>query len=653
MLWLEYVLDRVPTPFFFIDPVNNQVKFANAAAGKMMGTQVEGTLTEERYGGDKILAYNSEGRLLAANEIPSARASRGEEMQGEEFVLITPAGKFHVVVASELVGPIYGEEKTALLLLKDVTRLKEAEAELKKSQAQLRMALSVSEVGFYAWDIATEMVTLSDQAKKDWKVPLASSALPRTDLLGKIHPQDLEHVSTATTHTLKTGENFDVEFRMISDDEESWLEIKGQLVYDEARRPVQLFGTITNITERKKRDLYLQQKNEELAQAKNAAEVASAAKSAFLANMSHEIRTPLGAIMGFVDLMRDPDTPREDMDRYLSVIDRNSDQLLKIIDDILDLAKVEAGRMLIDNVSFSLSTLISDFSSLISLKAREKGIDFHVRAASSVPEVALTDPTRIKQILHNIVGNAIKFTDKGHVDLIITYDNSSLKFLVQDTGRGISPQQAVHLFQPFMQADASTTRQFGGTGLGLALTKKICQLLGGDFTLVESSLGRGSLFQAEVKIEVPMNTRQLSSSEIRFSSGLRPVPPGSLEGLKVLVVEDSPDNQVLLRVLIEKTGAHLTIAEDGVAGVNAALKENFDIVFMDIQMPKLDGHDAVQRLRQKGYNKPVIALTAHAMKEERDRCLRSGFDDFLTKPIQKEILFSLLSDFHRIFHSRN
>ena len=384
---------------------------------------------------------------------------------------------------------------------------------------------------------------------------------------------------------------------------------------------------------------------ERLKESKTEAEEANFSKSQFLANMSHEIRTPIGAILGFTDLMKNAANTVAETRSYMNVVDRNSQQLLRLIDDILDLSKVEAGMMATEKIEFSLPEVLSDFNSVMTFKARESGIEFRLVLESSIPEMICSDPARIRQILNNVVGNALKFTSRGSVVLSVQWASPNLTFSIRDTGVGISKEQEARLFKPFSQADISTTRKFGGTGLGLALSRRLAETLDGTLQLSTSSEGAGSTFVFQMRSELIANTMLVGAESLDANLHIHSPTKEtalSLGGMKILLVEDSPDNQVLINMYLSKVGASVTIASNGAEGVKRALAEDFDVVLMDIQMPVLDGHDATKKLRSTNYSKPIIALTAHAMKAEQDKCFASGFSEFLTKPIEKKRLINLL-----------
>jgi signal transduction histidine kinase/PleD family two-component response regulator len=382
-----------------------------------------------------------------------------------------------------------------------------------------------------------------------------------------------------------------------------------------------------------------------------AAEAANITKSQFLANMSHEIRTPLGVILGFADLALDPGQSAEDQRNYLLGIKRNGQQLLEILGDILDLSKIEANKLEIERVDFSLDELLDDVAALLSVRAREKGIGLRVDRDASLPAFVRTDPTRLRQILVNLIGNAIKFTERGGVTLecmalpAAASDRRTLVFTVKDTGIGISPEQRAKLFQPFVQADSSMTRRFGGSGLGLLLSQQLAQALDGDLKLERSELGKGSWFRftmvAEPVVGAPGEADERAAAPAAPTSPkLEPSAP--LQGMKILLVEDSEDNQTLVSRYLRGAGATVALADNGLDAVDAALGGDQDVILMDIQMPILDGHEATARLRQAGYGRPIVALTAHAMREERERALKGGFDDYLTKPLQRAALIQTL-----------
>jgi signal transduction histidine kinase/DNA-binding response OmpR family regulator len=390
----------------------------------------------------------------------------------------------------------------------------------------------------------------------------------------------------------------------------------------------------------------LQAINTELATAKHRAEQASAAKSAFLANMSHEIRTPMTAIVGYADSMLEPDQTLSDRQDALQIIRRNAQHLLELINDILDISKIEADRMTVERVPGDLPAVLSDLLSLMRPRAIAKGLSFQFEVNGAVPRTISTDPLRLRQVLLNILANAVKFTERGEIRLRVTCeregDHSMMRFDVCDTGIGIDAEQKERLFRPFSQADESMTRRFGGTGLGLTISKRLAMLLGGDVT-VESVIGKGSVFTIRVNVGTLQNVEMLYG----LTEAILPKPTAvttktwSIKA-KILLVEDGLDNQRLISMHLHRAGADMTVAENGRVGVDKAMAAQstapFDLILMDMQMPELDGYGAASELRNRGFKQPIIALTAHAMLEDRDKCLNAGCTDYLTKPIDKNLL---------------
>lgn len=378
--------------------------------------------------------------------------------------------------------------------------------------------------------------------------------------------------------------------------------------------------------------------------AKENAEKANQLKSTFLANMSHEIRTPLGALMGFAELLKLSDKA-EDRAAYTDVIIRNGKALVQLIDEILDLSKVESGHLETEILSFSARDLLADIMNLLKPVAEKKNLQFQMRIDENLPERVGSDPLRFRQVMTNLIGNAIKFTQTGFVSVSVQYQEKSptskpiLQIDVEDSGIGISQENRARLFQPFSQGDQSVSRRFGGTGLGLVLSKKLANLLGGDVELVKSEADLGSIFR--VSFEDRFGDLKIKSvtTEAKASSGRHLTRAESpLKGGRILVVDDSPDNQYLAQMFLTKAGAEVEFANNGKEGVQRALEGDYNVVLMDIQMPICDGLQATKILRSKGYSGPIIALTANAMREERERCIVAGCDEYLSKPIDKVML---------------
>jgi len=382
---------------------------------------------------------------------------------------------------------------------------------------------------------------------------------------------------------------------------------------------------------------------QELKREKSQAEHANQTKSAFLANMSHEIRTPLAAILGFTELLQKAQSEVK-RTQLGNVISRNGKILVKLIDDILDLSKVEAGRLQLEKIDFNVATLIEEVVSLFQESARKKGLVLSTKIHPLGSPWVNSDPTRIRQILLNLVGNALKFTSSGEIEVELKPQFESgtvcgLAFMISDTGIGMNQSVRKTIFEPFSQADNTTTRNFGGTGLGLVLSRRLARALGGDVEIIESQLGVGSKFLATVQVKAaqarPTPVKTADVEEITLPR----------KRLKVLLVEDSPDNQDLVSMILEEQGMIVDVAENGAVGIKMAEGNNYDVVLMDMQMPIVDGYEATARLRHDGYSKPIVALTAHAMVEDRDRILSLGCNAHLTKPLDSSLLIKTVSKF--------
>ncbi|MBN1491337.1 MAG: response regulator, partial [Phycisphaerae bacterium] len=341
-------------------------------------------------------------------------------------------------------------------------------------------------------------------------------------------------------------------------------------------------------------------------------------------------------------------------------IKRNGEYLLQIINDILDLSKIEAGKMTVERIRCSPVQVVAEVASLMRVRADAKGLPFDIEFVGSLPETIETDPTRLRQILINVIGNAIKFTEVGRVQLIVSLTEAPagplIQFDVADTGLGMTDAQVARLFQPFTQADTSTTRRYGGTGLGLAISRRLAEVLGGDLGVVETAEGVGSRFRitvgcgslAGVKIiEDPRSATSVADSASDAASATPAARQSGLPGCHILLAEDGPDNQRLIAHVLRKAGGRVTVVENGKLAVEAALTaceagEPFDVILMDMQMPVMDGYEATSLLRRKGYTGSIVALTAHAMASDRDKCIRAGCNDYASKPISRERLIGTI-----------
>ena len=528
-----------------------------------------------------------------------------------------------------------GDLKSYFSLIMDETDSLKTARELELQSERLAIALSAAQMGCWDWDLSSDRVVWTGAMESIFGYDAGQFDGRFESVLIRIHPEDTEKVITLIREAVREHRDYDSEYRLLlPGGEVRWVHCHGRPAYDLDGKPIRMMGTCVETTNRKSVE-------EDLKTAKASAETSNQLKSAFLANMSHEIRTPLGVILGFSELLADPEIEAAERAEYMGVIARNGEHLSRLIDDILDLSKVEAGKLDVHRSSLNVKRTLEDVCSSLQAKALNKGIALCLDFVGVLPEAIRTDVVRFKQVLINLIGNAVKFTDRGEVRVLAAFEatRSLLKIRVQDSGVGISEEGQTTLFEPFAQADRTITRRFGGTGLGLALSRKIARSLSGDLTLVHSAVGRGSLFEFTLPVASVIK-RLEPDQEGRAQLSAKP-----LKNLRILLAEDAPDNQVLMDRILRKRGATLAIASDGGEAVERALGGEFDIVLMDIQMPKVDGYEATRKLREQGFSKPIIALTAHAMKEERNRCLSAGCNDHLSKPVNPRDLVEILLKF--------
>ncbi|MAH65149.1 MAG: hypothetical protein CMJ27_13945 [Phycisphaerae bacterium] len=513
--------------------------------------------------------------------------------------------------------------------------------------------------GCWQWRLGDGVAWHDERFQRLLGAPSRAGRISFSDLLGRIHPEDLAQFHFAVDAAIERADPIDFVVRMRTTDGD-WRPIRfiGGLDRDASGPSGHLGGIALPVTDdviagalatrtgdellsalseqaKLARDLGrirvdLEERNGELEVARTAAVHATRAKTEFLANMSHEIRTPLTAIIGYADLLAEEDTDPATRRSILQTVRGNGEHLLALVSEILDLSKIEAGRTETDRVPMDVRGCVRDVAESLRGQIDRKALEFDVVIDDDIHAAVSLDPLRFRQIVVNLLGNAIKFTAEGRitVELRSTDRDDRIRLIVSDTGIGMSDLEATRIFEPFQQADGSTTRRFGGTGLGLTISRRLCEMLGGDLE-VRSTAGAGSTFTATVS--APPTAHR---PDVRTRTQM-PI------GLRVLLAEDGLDNRRLITHLLSRLGARVHAVEDGAAAVKAVMdgtREPFDVVVMDMQMPVLDGYEAVRRIRNAGLDVPILALTANAMPGDRNICLEAGCDEYLPKPVRRDDL---------------
>ena len=375
-------------------------------------------------------------------------------------------------------------------------------------------------------------------------------------------------------------------------------------------------------------------------------ETANRSKTDFLANISHEIRTPMTAILGYTDILKKDGNSDVERDDAIRIIDQNADHLLGLIDDILDIAKIEAGKFQVEKQETDFAQLLNQVFSLLNVKAQDKNLDLEFSFETKVPESLMIDPKRVKQILCNIVGNAIKFTDRGKVSVLVSFfeNSSEIMILVTDTGIGMNKGQVKKLFRPFQQADTSVSRKYGGSGLGLVLSRDLARQMGGDIRVLKSLPGKGTDIEIRLAVGLLSGSKLISDFSTHIEDVGEEVQERILEGRKILVVDDAKENARLFSLYLASAGAEVQAAYRGDEAIEKAQKESFDVILLDLQMPGKDGFSVIKELKSSGLSCPFVALTAHGMREEKMKTAQAGFSDHIVKPVKSHVLINRVRD---------
>jgi PAS domain S-box-containing protein len=685
---MRRILDSAHDAFVAMDAKGRILEW-NARAESVFGRT-----RKEALGRDLI------DTILPPGERDALRAEFERCMRDQESKLI---GRCVEIVALHRGGVLFPIEMAATVVrtdqnvvlsafLRDITERKRGEEALKKSEERFDLAVRGSSDGLWDWNVAWDEFYLSPRCTELLHADDLDQVRTKSAWLARVHPIDRSQVEAALKRHFEERVPFDVECRLLSGKGDPiWFRIRGQAVWNVQGEPVRMAGSITDITQHKEaiesllrfqgiaeakaqieaQAAQLAAKTAELELARAAAESANRSKSEFLANMSHEIRTPMTAILGYSDLLANPSLSPEERRDGIQRIRQNGRHLLTILNDILDLSKIEAGKMTIERIQCSVHEIITEIAALMRPRALEKGLDLSVDWNGRIPATVESDPTKVRQILMNLIGNAIKFTERGGLRLVVGMAKSGtgasprIAFEVIDTGIGMSAEQVGSIFKPFTQADPSMARRFGGTGLGLTISRRLAEMLGGSIA-VASTPGRGTTFHVQIEtgpldgvemiLPIP-GAERLPKDEPPPGHDVRASAGGEclLEKVRVLLADDARDNRKIVSWHLRRAGAEVDLAENGRIAMEKALeaeraKKGFDIVLMDMQMPEMDGFTATKQLRKQGFDRPIVALTAHAMAGDREHCLAAGCNDYATKPIDPHELVLLIS---RLVRARN
>jgi PAS domain S-box-containing protein len=558
-------------------------------------------------------------------------------LQGEQFnslrIPVVLGDEGHYWLQVELIPWRQDDDVVGgvVLAASDVTELVETVERAERSEDRLTLALSLAELHVWEVDYRRRQLVKAGAEDTFFQRPQTYEDLYR-DIYQTVDERDRPAVQAGWEQHLATGERFRPQYRIArTDGAEVWAQSAIKLFTDDKGRPLRLVGALQDITAHKKAEAAL-------LLAKDEAEAANRSKSSFLATMSHEIRTPLNGVLGMAQAMAAGELSPIQRER-LQVVRESGETLLAVLNDVLDLSKIEAGRLDLEETEFDLREVARGAHATFTALANKQGLSFALTLKAGAEGVFRGDPTRVRQILYNLISNALKFTEQGEVRVCLDHDGEALTLAVSDTGIGIAPDRLAHLFERFEQADASTTRRYGGTGLGLAICWQLAELMGGRVD-VQSVLGEGSTFT----VTLPIARTSQTAGPVKRD--VEPPAQGDI-AIKVLAAEDNSVNQLVLKTLLHQIGVEVRIVPDGLAALEAWRAEAWDVILMDVQMPQMDGPTACRRIRAEEAatgraRTPIIALTANAMSHQIAEYMQAGMDDFVSKPIEIPRLFAAL-----------
>ena len=619
--FLNLVLDSLCHPFYVINADDYTIAEANAAAREIIQTRQDATYCHQASHGSEAPCNSDEHECV----IEKIRRSKQPEIV--EHIHYDKDGNPRNI---EVHGfPILDEAGNLIQVIEygfDITERKQAQQEIVQTLNTLETILENVPFGIM-------IVDKNKRIKNINTVALEMLKQQKEALINKQCHETFCPAQQGCCPVWDKGQHIDQAERIAYDKDGHEIPILKTCIPITLNGEEVLLEAFTDITN--------------MVATREQAQAANQAKSEFLANMSHEIRTPMNSIIGFGDLLLSTELSEEQLD-YVKTIDSSSKSLLSLINDILDYSKIKAGKMSLEIVKFNPRKTLSHIQTMIRPSAEQKNLELQVIGLDQLPETIVTDPTRLSQCLLNLTNNAVKFTETGHVHIIASnttfHNEKAIRFDVEDTGIGIPIDKQEAIFDSFTQADNSTTRKFGGTGLGLAITQKIIKLMGGKIHL-ESAPGKGSTFSFVIPTQTTDTIQEgdiMAENQNNANLESSKSTQRKIFNAKAIVAEDNPANQMLIKILLEKHGLEVTLVEDGRQAIETIEAQRFDIIFMDIQMPVMNGYEATRALREKGLKTPIIALTANAMSGDREKCLNAGCDNYLSKPISRLQLQDIL-----------